>query len=119
MARLNRKVLRSHWQHLLPPPQLLLVLLVAGMMARQTGANVECYDQCPSCDHDVDDNNLYSDVWLLTETDGKCPVPEMNAAFNGKLIGCIGADSIVSRARVCARCVRCAMCAKSLLPHYT
>lgn len=53
-----------------PQQVLLLVVLLAGM-ADRTGANVECHDY-----------KVYGVNVVLVETDGKCPVPEMNAAFS-------------------------------------
>ena len=89
MARFDRNVLRPRSPLLLPQQVLLVVVVVLAGMAVRTGANVECYD--------------YGDGdYCLGETDGKCPVPEMNAAFAGKLTKC-DSDGSVSRACVCAR----------------
>lgn len=53
------------------------------------------------------------DGYYLGEKDGKCPVPEINAVFDGEMHYCDD-DGIVSRVCVCARCVWRAVCTKSL-----
>ena len=93
MARFARNVLRPR-SPLLRPQVVVVVVLLAGMAVR-TGANVACVEYGGSGDYG------------LAETDGKCPAPEINAAFAGKLTGCYS-NGFVSRVCACARCVRCA-----------
>lgn len=95
MAWFDRNVLRPRLPLLRPMQVLVVVAVLLAGIAVRTGANVAC--------HQFNAGKDYS----LVETDGKCPVPAMNAAFNGKLTGC-SKERSVSRVCVCVRCVRCA-----------
>lgn len=105
MARFDRNVLRPRSpclrpQQVLQVLVLVLVLVLAGMVGR-TGANVGC-----ACNNDSSGKCKY---YALAEKDGKCPVPEMNAAFGDKLSYCSNVQGWVSCVCACARCVRCAV----------
>lgn len=112
MARFDRNVLRPRSPCLRPQQVLLvlvlvLVLVLAGMVGR-TGANVGC-----ACNNDSSGKCKY---YALAEKDGKCPVPEMNAAFGDKLSYCSNVQGWVSCVCACARCVRCAVVHQVSLP---
>lgn len=96
MARFDRNVRRPRLPLLRPQQVLVLVVVVLAGMAGQTGANVACVQP------------TFNGIYNLAETDGKCPVPEMNAAFAGKMDSCYYDMGQVSRVCACARCVHCA-----------
>lgn len=82
---------RPRARRLLPLPLLLLA-----MMAGKSRADMGCY------------YNAYGDYWFLSDP-SKCWATEINAAFNGKLDGCLSYwDHAVSRMRV--RSAHCAVC---------
>ena len=74
MARFDRNVPRPRLPLLRPQQVLLLLGLLAGMAVR-TGANMGC---------SVSADGEYH----LGDAGGKCPIPEINAAFGGELTSC-------------------------------